>query len=102
MGLDFTGIKDERGCAIIFIDDGTDTGKQDFLRLSTEVSERTKKQIILLSRHDEAAKRIIDFYDLRGTRFVLIIRDDDQLHHVWSDGERFDPSVIAYTTEQAG
>ncbi len=102
MGLDFTHIKDEPGSAIFFIHDGTEEGETDFKQLVKEVARRTKKQIILLSADEEKAIKIIDFYDLRGTKFVIIVRDDDQLHHVWSDGERFDPSVIAYTAQRAG
>lgn len=102
MGLDFTAIKDERGAAIYFIHDGSVQGESRFQRLMDDVSRRSKKQSLLLSVREGDGQKIVDFYKLRGTNFVLIVRDDDQLHHVWSDGENFDASHIAYTAEQAG
>ena len=102
MGLDFTTIKDHAGSAIYLIHDGTENGKLTFESLAEDLKTRSKKQIIILSSDEENGKEIIEFYQLRGNQFVLIVRDDDQLHHVWSDGERFDASQIAYTAEQAG
>ncbi len=102
MALDFTTIKDQPGAAIIMLHDGTEQGEEEFKRLATELATKTNKQIILISSAENIGHSIIDFYDLRGSKFVLIVRDDDQLHHVWSDGERFDPSQIAYTAEQTG
>lgn len=102
MGLDFTSTKDEPGASIYFIHDGTEPDADNFARLIDDVSHRTKKQCILMSIKDKDAAKIIAFYQLKGSHFVLIIRDDDSLHHVWSDGERFDPSQIAYVAEQAG
>lgn len=102
MGLDFTGIKDHDGSAIYLIHDGSEENKLDFEKLSEDLKNRSKKQVILLSTNSKDGNKIINFYQLRGTKFVLIVRDDDQLHHVWSDGELFDASKIAYTAEQAG
>lgn len=102
MGLDFTNIKDEPGSAIYLIHDGTEQDKQNFIRLSEDIARRTKKQLVLMSAKDKNGSDIVKFYSLRGTHFVLVVRDDDQLHHVWSDGERFDASQIAYTADQAG
>ena len=102
MALDFTTIKDEPGSAIFMLHAGTEMDKSDFERLAADVRTRTRKQIILLPVNETIGRSIIEFYQLRGTHFILIVRDDDQLHHVWSDGERFDASHIAYTAEQAG
>ncbi len=103
MALDFTKIKDQPGAAIIFIHDGTPGDEQDMQTLAEAVRGRTEKQIIIMSAKDSIAISIISFYQLRGTHFVLIVRDDDQLHHSWSNGDRFDdPSQIAYLAEQAG
>lgn len=33
--------------------------------------------------------------------FVLLICDDDQHYHVWSDGKRFDACLFTYTAGQA-
>lgn len=102
MGLDFTTIKDQPGSAIYIIYDGTEVDKQKFEMLTKDLSERTKLQIVFMSIDDPNATEIIKFYQLKGSHFVLIVRDDDQLHHVWSDGENFDASIIAYTANQAG
>jgi hypothetical protein len=102
MSLDFTTIKDQAGSAIFFMHDGTERSEASFRRLMEDVQKRTKKQCLLFSAKDENGTKIIRFYSLRGTNFVIIVRDDDQLHHVWSDGEQFDASKIAYTAEQAG
>lgn len=102
MGLDFTGIKDHHGSAIYLIHDGSEKNRLDFERLSEDLRSRSKKQIVLMSADSKDGDGIIKFYQLRGTRFVIIVRDDDQLHHVWTDGELFDASKIAYTAEQAG
>lgn len=102
MGLDFTRIRDEPGSAIFFIHDGTEQTQQEFNLLKEQLSRKTKKQIITLSSKDGDGYQVVKFYNLRGSKFVLIVRDDDQLHHVWSDGERFDVNQIAYTAERAG
>jgi hypothetical protein len=102
MGLDFTRIKDHHGAAIILIDDGNDDTRARFDTLQQDLATKTKKQLVRLSSKDSDARQIIQFYQLKGTYFVLLVRDDDQLHHVWSDGERFDASQIAYSAEQAG
>lgn len=102
MGLSFTNIKDHPGAAVYFIHDGTQRGEQEFVRLKDDVSKRTRKQCVLINADSTEGRAIIDFYDLRGSKFVLIVRDNDQLHHVWSDGERFNASQIAYTAERAG
>ena len=102
MALDFTKLKDQHGAAIFLIHDGTERVKEEFETLAADIGRRTKKQIIELNVREAPGSEIVKFYGLRGSRFVLIVRDDDQLHHVWSDGERFDASHIAYTAEQAG
>lgn len=102
MALDFTNIKDHPGSAIYIIHSRLQTDKQKFERLAADLGAKTKKQIILMSSDDQAAREIVKFYQLRGANFVIIVRDDDQLHKVWSDGERFDAAQIAYTSEQAG
>ncbi len=102
MGLDFTNIKDDSGCAIYLIHDGTEIDKLSFIKLAETLKKNTTKQIVIMSREEKSADSIIKFYQLRGTHFVLIVRDDDQLHHVWSDGEHFDASQIAYLANQAG
>lgn len=102
MGLDFTSIKDQPGSAIYLIYDGTQVDEVKFKLLAEDISNRTDKQIVSMSIKDENAAKIISFYQLRGTHFAIIVRDDDQLHHVWSDGELFDAAQIAYFANQAG
>lgn len=101
-GLDFTNIKDSHGSAIYLIHDGSEKDEKNFNELALDIGRRSKKQIVVLSADDKNAQEVIRFYQLRGSHFVLVVRDDDQLHHVWSDGERFDASQIAYVAEQAG
>ena len=102
MGLDFTTIKDKPGSAIYLIHDGTQVDEMKFKVLADDMSKRTDKQVVTMSMNDENASKVINFYQLRGTHFVIIVRDDDQLHHVWSDGELFDAAQIAYFANQAG
>jgi hypothetical protein len=102
MALDFTQIKDQPGAAIFFMHDGTEQDRVSMLELVDAVRSKTNKQAILLSAKDTIGMAISQFYGLRGTHYVLVVRDDDQLHHVWSDGELFDPSTIAYIADQAG
>lgn len=102
MGLDFTTIKDQIGSAIFLIHDGTDRDKEKFNQLAESLRTRSNKQIIVMSSDENNAQKIVSFYKLRGTHFVLIVRDDDQLHHVWFDGDNFDASQILYIAEQAG
>lgn len=104
MGLEFTSIPDREGAAIYFICDGTPQGEQELRTIYDELAtQHLRAQLVWVGdtrSHD--ARKIIDFYDLKGSKFVLIVRDNDQLHHVWSDGERFDPARIAYVARQAG
>lgn len=102
MGLDFTSIKDHPGSALYFIFDGTERDKNKFSSLMQDVQRKTRKQCLLLDIKDKDSRKIINFYQLRGTHFVLLVGDNDQLHHVWSDGEHFDASKIAYTAERMG
>lgn len=102
MGLDFTNIKDHHGSAIYLIHDGSEKNRMEFEELAEDLKRRSKKQVVLMSADDQNGDNIIKFYQLKGSGFVLVVRDDDQLHHVWSDGELFDASKIAYTAEQAG
>ena len=102
MALDSTTIKDQRGSAIYFIHDGSEMDERNFGGLVEAVSQRTQKQCLLMGPDDPNAQKIVEFYQLKGSHFVVIVRDDDTLHHVWSDGENFDPSNIAYLAEQAG
>lgn len=102
MALDFTQIKDEPGAAVFLLHDGTVQGEQEFIQLRESVRQKTKKQVVVLSADEGPGRAIVDFYDLRGSKFALVVRDDDQLHHTWTDGDRFDPSQIAYIAEQAG
>jgi len=102
MGLEFTTISDLQGAAIYFLHDGSEHNKSSFTGLMSDVQRRTKKQCVLLDSKSEDGMKIRRFYALKGTHFVIIVRDNDQLHHVWSDGEHFDASKIAFTAEQAG
>jgi hypothetical protein len=102
MALDFTQIKDQPGSAIFLLHDGSEQDAGAMQRLAQDIASKTQKQIILLSSDETIGHSIIDFYQLKGSHFILIVRDDDQLHHVWSDGEYFDPSQIAYIADQAG
>lgn len=102
MALDFTKIKDEPGAAVFLLHDGTELGEREFTQLAEDVRRRCKKQIIILSADETVGHSIIDFYNLRGSKFVLIVRDDDQLHHALTDGDRFDAAQIAYIADQAG
>lgn len=102
MGLDFTTIKDRHGSAIYFIHDGSDKDRIHFEKLAEEIEHRTKKQTVVMSKDEKNAMDIIKFYQLKGTHFVLIVRDDDQLHHYWSNGDHFDASHIAFLANQVG
>jgi hypothetical protein len=102
MGLDFTNIKDTEGAAVYVIHNGTTQSQATMERLVTEIKAGTNKQVLLFSARDGNGAKIINFYQLTGSEFVIIVRDDDQLHHVWSGGERFDASMITYYANQVG
>lgn len=102
MALEFTGIRDEKGAAAYFIHDGSPDSEARMNKLMKAVEEQTKIPCILLSLNEQTGQKLVSLYDLRGTHMVVIVRDDDQLHHVWSDGDHFDPGRIAYSAERAG
>jgi hypothetical protein len=102
MALDFTQIKDEPGPAIFIIHDGSDRDVEAMTRLAEEIRTKTTKQIIILSAVETVGRSIIEFYQLTGSHFVLIVRDDDQLHATLSNGDLFDASQIVYLADQAG
>lgn len=103
MDLGFLNITERRGTTIILINDGTERGRMKFERLHTEVDRRTRSNILVFSIRDVEAKKLIEHYHLRGTHFVLLIRNNDHhLHNVWHDDEHLDASHIAHIAEQAG
>lgn len=74
-----------------------------FEKLMADVASRTKKQTVLMSEDEDNGSEIVKFYQLRGLGgFVLIVRDDDQLHQSWNGRDRLDPATIAYVAERAG
>jgi len=102
MGLDFTGIRDREGPAIFMIyDTKTIDSKDKLTRLAEQVGRSCSRQLTLLPSDDPAARKIIDFYDLRGDCFVLIISDDDQLRHIWHQNEIPQADQISYLAEHA-
>lgn len=102
MGLDFTNIADREGAALYFIHDGQSRGQAAMAKLADEVSRNTNKQIIILSATDSDARRIIEFYHLQGSNMILIIRDNDQLQHMWQQNETPQAEHIAYIANQVG
>ena len=103
MALDFTKIKDQPGPAIIFIHDGTKEDELTMQRTAEEVRKLCDQQIIILSAKDSIAISIIDFYDLVGTHFVLIVRDNDQLHAHMANGDNLEAAEkIAHLANQVG
>lgn len=102
MGLDFTRIPDHEGAAIYFIHDGQSRSQAAMVKLAEGVKRQTKKQTVVLSATDADARRIIEFYHLQGSNLVLIIRDDDQLQHLWQQNEMPQAVHIAYIADQVG
>ena len=102
MGLDFTDIPDREGAALYFIHDGHSRSQAAMAKLAEEVSRNTSKQVVILSATDTDARRIIEFYHLQGSNMVLIIRDDDQLQHMWQQNETPQAEHIAYIANQIG
>lgn len=102
MGLSFTNIKDVHGGCLILIHGTTTASLNQFQELFDEIGSKTDKQVVLLSAKDQDASKIIQFYQLRGSHFALIIRDDDQLYKVWSDGEKLDAGEIIFYLNQVG
>jgi hypothetical protein len=102
MALDFTQIKDEPGAAIFLVHDGTSQDEAAMKRLADDLRGRTSKQIILLSAQETTGRSVLEFYGLAQGRYVLIVRDNDELHQSWAAGDNFDPSQIAYSADQVG
>lgn len=70
-------------------------------RIRAHLERRTQKSIIILSARDEEGQKAIRLYHLHGKRFVLVLRKNGDLHHVWTDEENLDAPHIAYIAEQA-
>lgn len=90
-----------QGDAIYLIYDGTERDKRVMELILTHLERRTRKSLFLVSAREPEGMRIIQHFHLRGTRFVLIIRRNLELHHMWTDGDHFDAAHIAYMAEQA-
>jgi hypothetical protein len=54
----------------------------------------------MISARDDDGRRIIQYYHLRGSHFVLLVRGNDELHHMWTDGDHIEASHIAHMAEQ--
>jgi hypothetical protein len=102
MALSFTNIRDSQGAAIYIIHDGLSQGEQRMKRLAEELTKYTSKQIVTLEAKSPDALKIIDFYDLKPSNLVLLVRDDDQLHQVWTENEIPSADQIAYAANQVG
>jgi hypothetical protein len=101
MNLYSSPLLEIQGDAIYLIYDGTERDKAIMEQLLSHLERRTRKELKLLSARDLEGQRIIQHYHLHGTRFVIIIRSNLELHHVWADGDHFDATHIAYLAEQA-
>lgn len=102
MGLEFTQIEDNHGAAVYVIYDGLTRSEQKMKHLADEIQKHTSKQVIPLSTHDSDAMKIIDFYDLHAGNQVLIVRDNDELHYIWSELELPAPDQIGFMANQVG
>lgn len=102
MTLSFTNIQDSNGVAIYLIHDGLSQSEQRMERLARELEQYTSKQIVTLPADSPDALKITDFYDLKPSNLVLLVRDDDQLHQSWTDQEIPSADQIAFIANQAG
>lgn len=102
MGLEFTTIKDRHGVSIFIISDEMSRNVTKMRRLAEDVSRHTAKQVIMLTTGQEDARKIADFYDLQAGTMVLLVRDDDQLHHIWYEQQIPRAEQIAHMANQIG
>lgn len=102
MGLDFSGIADQHGAAVYLIDDGTTIGGRRMESLANDLQKLTQNQVVHMSGTSDEARKIIDFYDLQSTECILIIRDNDQIHHMWQHGDHATAEMIAQSVNQIG
>lgn len=102
MGLEFTQIKDNQGAAVYVIHDGLTRSEQKMKRMADEIQKYTSKQVVSLSTHDVDAIKIIDFYDLHQGNQVLIVRDNDELLHMWTENELPGADEIGFMANQVG
>lgn len=103
MNLDFLSSSERRGVTIILISDGTERGRMKLERLQAEIERRTRKNILKFSMREIEAKKLVEHFHLRGSQFVLLVKNSDHhLHHVWHDDEHLDASHIIHMAEQAG
>ena len=89
-----------QGNAVYLIYDGTERDKHIMELLMTHLERRTRKNLFLVSAREQEGMSIIHHYHLHGSRFVLIVRQNLELHHMWTEGDLFDAAHIAYTAEQ--
>lgn len=102
MALDFTDIPDEKGAAVYFIHSGITRSEAKMQRLMEEVAERSDKQLVLLDGTRGDGARVIDLYDLQRTEHILVVADNDQLLHFWSEHDRVSADQILFYLNRAG
>lgn len=102
MGLDFTEIADRTGAACYVLHQGLMTDARRFESLREDIQSRIKHQVVLVNVKSRDGEKIRDFYDIpkESLPVVLLIRDDDTIHSMWSGTEIPTADVIAYNLQQ--
>ena len=102
MALDFLDVQTKTGAVIYMIHDGSEAGENEMTLLAQDVAKKTKKSIVFLDKDSYDAHKLLDFYHLKGNKFVLVVQEDAQINHVWSGRDQLRADEIALTAERAG
>ena len=104
MGLEFTAHPDRQGPAVYLISDGSSQSTEVLQQLAEEVdtSLPDESQVVLLDGSEREAVEITDFYDIQTLPAILIVMDDDQIHHGWYGHELPAADRVLYMMGQAG
>ncbi len=85
MGLETTGIADQSGAALYILYDGSMRQEQQWRAFADQVRARCPHQVEVLSIRDRDGDRVRQFYSFMPSQLpiVCIIRDNDELVHIW-------------------
>lgn len=85
---------------IVFIYDGTERDRYAMESIIKHMQRRTRHPITIYSARSEEGRELVRRYQLHGTHFVLVIRTNGDLHHMWNDEDRLDSPHIASLANQ--
>ena len=103
MSLDtMKNIEDKPGVAIYVVHDGSPRSQDEMKNYGLEILQHTDKQLLLIDGSSVDGRDILEFYTIKALPAVLLVRDDDELHHSWAGTDLPQAAQVAYIAEQVG